>query len=260
METESKFIIPSEAAFARLRAIDMFGKYERRDEHTKEVHDRYLDTPDQAFLKRGWCFRLRKSATGDLLITLKSLQRHAVGTETTSTAIQARDEYETSVTGLKMSKLARQRSQELAKEIAGKQPMRDLITVDQVRTVSYLYEGERAVAELSIDNVDFHTASPSEPGEACSQDLRVGGRATTRRHPRRSPCSGADLQRRIRPRPTAEVQVRTSFADCRRSYWRRTRRGRPPCKTNPQAHQSKTAHAQTGRSPGDRDACWRRGS
>ena len=43
--------------------------------------------------------------------------------------------------------------------------MRDLVTVDQVRTVSYLYEGERAVAELSIDNVDFYTASPSEPGE-----------------------------------------------------------------------------------------------
>jgi CHAD domain-containing protein len=165
LETESKFIIPGEAAFARLRAIDMFGKYERRDERTKEVHDRYLDTPDQAFLKRGWCFRLRKSATGDLLITLKSLQRHAVGTGTPSTAIQARDEYETSVSGLKIASWPDSEAKELAKEIAGKQPMRDLVTIDQVRTVSYLYDGERAVAELSIDDVDFHAASPSEPGE-----------------------------------------------------------------------------------------------
>jgi CHAD domain-containing protein len=165
LETESKFIIPGEAAFARLRAIDMFGKYERRDERTKEVHDRYLDTPDQAFLKRGWCFRLRKSATGDLLITLKSLQRHAVGTGTPSTAIQARDEYETAVSGLKIASWPESEAKELAKEIAGKQSMRDLVTVDQVRTVSYLYDGERAVAELSIDDVDFHPASPSEPDE-----------------------------------------------------------------------------------------------
>jgi CHAD domain-containing protein len=165
LETESKFIIPGEAAFARLRAIDMFGRYERRDERTKEVHDRYLDTPDQAFLRRGWCFRLRKSATGDLLITLKSLQRHAVGSEPTSTAIQARDEYETSVSGLKIASWPDSEAKELAKEIAGKQPMRDLVTIDQVRTVSYLYDGERAVAELSIDDVDFHPASPSQPGE-----------------------------------------------------------------------------------------------
>ena len=41
--------------------------------------------------------------------------------------------------------------------------MRDLVTVDQVRTVSYLYDGERAVAELSIDDVDFHPASPRNP-------------------------------------------------------------------------------------------------
>lgn len=163
METESKFIVPGEAAFARLRAIDTFGKYERRDERTKQVHDRYLDTPNQAFLKRGWCFRVRKGVNGDLLITLKSLRRHALGTDAASTAIQARDEYETSVAGLKIEAWPDSEAKELAAKIAGKQPMRDLVTVDQVRTVSYLYDGERAVAELSLDEVDFHPASASEP-------------------------------------------------------------------------------------------------
>jgi CHAD domain-containing protein len=163
LETESKFIVPGEAAFARLRAIDTFGKYERREERTKQVHDRYLDTPNQAFLKRGWYFRLRKGVNGDLLITLKSLRRHALGTDAASTAIQARDEYETSVAGLKIATWPDSEAKELAAKIAGKQPMRDLVTIDQVRTVSYLYDGERAVAELSLDEVDFHPASASEP-------------------------------------------------------------------------------------------------
>ncbi|HST04703.1 MAG TPA: CHAD domain-containing protein [Chloroflexia bacterium] len=163
METESKFIVPGEAAFARLRAIDTFGKYERRAERTKQVHDRYLDTRGRAFLKAGWCFRLREGAGGDLLITLKSLHRHTVSADTASTAIQARDEYETSVTGLRIATWPESEAKELAARIAGKQPMRDLVTIDQVRTVSYLYDGERAVAELSLDDVDFHPAATGEP-------------------------------------------------------------------------------------------------
>ena len=37
--------------------------------------------------------------------------------------------------------------------------MRDLVMVDQTRTVSYLYQGERRVAEMSLDEVAIQTTN-----------------------------------------------------------------------------------------------------
>lgn len=178
METEAKFRVPGEAAFARLRAITQFGEYERRDERTKEVHDRYLDTPGLNFLNRGLCLRLRKGKEGDLIITIKGLERQDVGDGEEAGGIAAREEYETSVRGLTISRWPESEAKQIAKEIAGRQPLHDLVTVDQTRTVSRLYDGERAVAELSLDEVKFlgdNTSRQAEPNFEIEAELLPDG-------------------------------------------------------------------------------------
>lgn len=163
METEAKFTVPGEAAFARLRGTEQFGKYTRRDERTKEVHDRYLDTPGRNFLNNGWCLRLRKGKEGDLLITIKGLERKALSDGAEAGSIAAREEYETSVPALTLNRWPDSEAKTLAKALAGRQPLRDLVSVSQVRTISRLYDEDRAVAELSLDEVKFQGPGNGDP-------------------------------------------------------------------------------------------------
>lgn len=154
METEAKFRVPGEAAFARLKGAERFGDYERRDESTKQVHDRYLDTARHSFLNNGWCLRLRKGKEGDLLVTIKGLERRAIE-GASSEGIAAREEHEVAVPGLAISRWPAGEAKRLARSLAGSQSLRDIVQVDQSRTVSILYSGDRAVAELSLDEVVF---------------------------------------------------------------------------------------------------------
>jgi triphosphatase len=176
LETEAKFTVPGEAAFARLRGTEQFGSYERREERTKEVHDRYLDTPALSFLNNGWSLRLRKGKAGDLLITIKGLERQALGDESAegdAGGIHARQEYETSVPGLAISRWPASETKQLAKSLAAGQPLRDLVSVGQTRTVSLLYDGERPVAELSLDEVTFHTRDNQDSAIPTTYELEA---------------------------------------------------------------------------------------
>ncbi|MGA7731165.1 MAG: CHAD domain-containing protein [Chloroflexia bacterium] len=176
METEAKFTVPGEAAFARLRGTGQFGSYERREERTKEVHDRYLDTPALSFLNNGWSLRLRKGKAGDLLITIKGLERHALGDESSegeAGGIHSRQEYETSVPGLAISRWPASEAKQLARGLAAGQPLRDLVSVGQTRTVSLLYDGERAVAELSLDEVAFHSENKQDDASPTAYELEA---------------------------------------------------------------------------------------
>src|SRR5205823_4968611 len=152
METEAKFIVPGEATFARLRGVDWFGPYERRGEKTKSVHDRYIDTPDHRFYDKELYVRLREGKEGDILLTIKRLGAPPQG------AIHARDEYQVQVPSLARADWPNSDVRNMVQEIAGDQPLGDLVAIDQTRTVSNLYQGERAVAELSLDEVVIQTA------------------------------------------------------------------------------------------------------
>jgi CHAD domain-containing protein len=152
METEAKFIVPGEATFARLRGVDWFGPYERRGERTKSVHDRYIDTPDHRFYHKELYVRLREGKEGDILLTIKRLGAPPQG------AIHARDEYQVQVLSLARTDWPNSDVRTMVEEIAGDEPLGDLVAIDQTRTVSNLYQGERAVAELSLDEVVIQTA------------------------------------------------------------------------------------------------------
>jgi CHAD domain-containing protein len=146
METEAKFILPDAATFAHLQDLEQIGPYTRYNGQVKHVHDRYVDTPDHRFYRRQFYARLREG--GDqLLLTLKRLGVVPEG------AVHARDEYQTPVPGLEIAAWPEGEARRLAEEIAGDQPLTDLVHLDQTRHVARLHEGERAVAEMSLDEV-----------------------------------------------------------------------------------------------------------
>lgn len=151
METEAKFIVPNEAAFQRLRGLAHIGPYERRDTRVKMVHDRYLDTEDRRFYRQQLGVRLREDGDkeGGLLLTIKRLGASPQG------AIHTRDEYQTIVPGLDINEWPEGEVKRLMWETAGDMPLREFVSLDQTRTVSDLYQGERAVAELSLDEVSI---------------------------------------------------------------------------------------------------------
>jgi inorganic triphosphatase YgiF len=153
VETEAKFTVPDEETFARLQSVERLGPYVGRPGTIKKIRDRYLDTDARSFYSRQFAARLRENTkSGELLLTLKRMGPQAQG------PIHTRDEYETVVPSPDIADWPEGEVRRLVEEIARGQPLRDLVTVDQTRTVSYLYQGERRVAEMSLDEVDMQTS------------------------------------------------------------------------------------------------------
>ncbi|HET6314299.1 MAG TPA: CYTH domain-containing protein [Chloroflexia bacterium] len=154
METEAKFVVPDEATFSCLRQLTAVGPYAVRDTRTKHTHDRYLDTEDRSFFSRNLYVRLRQLSGGVLLLTVKGL-----GLGVREGSIHTRDEYESQVSGLDVAGWPQGDVRRIVEETAQGKPLHDLYSLDQIRTVSNLYQGDRAAAELSVDEVAFHTAT-----------------------------------------------------------------------------------------------------
>ncbi|HEX8228560.1 MAG TPA: CYTH domain-containing protein [Chloroflexia bacterium] len=182
MEIEAKFLVPDEATFAALQQVRAFGPYAVRDTRSKHVHDRYLDTVDRCFYKGNLFVRLREVA-GGLVLTIKGS-----GAGVSEGSIHTRNEYETQVTSLDVATWPQGDVRRIVEETAQGKPLHDLFALDQTRTVSNLYDGERAVAELSLDDVTIQTASRPVRGfeleiellpEGLLDDLRVLSRLLT---------------------------------------------------------------------------------
>jgi len=148
-ETEAKFIVPDRSTFDHLHRITRFGSYTARESRSIEVRDRYLDTADRRFLHHRFAVRIRESDE-KLLLTLKGLG-NANG------AVHTREEYQADVPGIEIGAWPEGEARNLASEIAGDNPLTDLVTVDQTRTVRNLYDGRRLVAEWSLDDVTIPT-------------------------------------------------------------------------------------------------------
>lgn len=152
METEAKFTVPNDATFKELREVERLGQYTRRDASVKYVQDRYLDTPNHRFYGQRFYVRLREpKGEGALLLTLKRLGGDVEG------AIHSREEYQTEVPGLDIAAWPENETRRIAEEIANGESLTDLVTVEQTRLVSHLYDGERQVVEYSLDEVTIQT-------------------------------------------------------------------------------------------------------
>jgi CHAD domain-containing protein len=152
-EIESRYIVPDQALFNRLRALERWDSLTSERRRTLRIVDHYLDTPGRALLRQEWALRLR-AQDGVWLLTLKG-PRQGTG------PILERAEYETELPdrledpaqwppGVIRSRVA---------ELTGGMPLQCLLSIKQRRYRQALYSDERLVGEVSLDVV--RTASGS---------------------------------------------------------------------------------------------------
>jgi CHAD domain-containing protein len=174
-ETEAKYTIPDNETFEKLTGLRRIKRYSRRQGGAARVHDLYLDTDDHRFYGRQYFVRVRQKVNEagaedkPMLLTIKRLGGPTEG------AIHRRAEYEAQVPGFDISEWPQGEARALAEEIAGDEPLRDLVTVDQVRHISTLRDGERVVAEMSLDEISTETGHGPVEAYELEIELRPDG-------------------------------------------------------------------------------------
>jgi CHAD domain-containing protein len=149
LEIEAKYSIPDEQAFRRLLETSSLGGFRLGQTSLNELRDRYLDTSDRSVQAAGYAYRLRQ--TGDrYLVGLKGLGQ-ATG------AIHRRAEYEVDLAEPSPSQAwPPGAARELALQLVGNEPLVPLFEVEQSRYSRPVKQGERTVAELSLERVRIH--------------------------------------------------------------------------------------------------------
>jgi CHAD domain-containing protein/uncharacterized protein YjbK len=145
VEIEAKFSLTSQT-FDRLMEADRIAEYSIGEPKTVRVRDTYLDTLQQRLLAAGYACRRRiREGRSELLITLK-------GMGDTDGAIHRREELETLLDADQPPQAwpagaARDR----VLQIIGDSTLQPIADVHQTRVTKEIVQGERQVAELSLD-------------------------------------------------------------------------------------------------------------
>jgi len=146
MEIEAKFKIPDRGTAERLKRLVRLGRYEPGAVSVRECEDVYLDTASRVLLQHGYACRLR-TVGGRNLVTVKGLGEPRGG-------VHRRFESEASADGAlgpNPRSWPQWEGREIVLSLAGEEALHPLFTVRQTRHVRTLRDGERVVAEMSID-------------------------------------------------------------------------------------------------------------
>jgi len=163
LEVEAKFNVPDEQTFQRLLESTSLAGFHLGEGTTTELHDRYLDTASGAIYAGGYACRLRRQ-DGRILATLKGLGG-------ASGAIHRRAETEVVLPGpLSPQDWPPGPARELALSLQAGEPLVALFDIIQTRYSRPLYDGERPVAELSLDRVHM---LPGDPPAASYLELEA---------------------------------------------------------------------------------------
>ncbi len=147
MEVEAKFRIPDRRTYRMLLQLQELAGYSLAPLGRVQVTDRYYDTPAGHFLAASFSCRLRSEGE-NILVTLKGLGG-ADG------VVHRRTEYEVALPSemLDPTDWPSGEARDLALELAGEAPLQPLVDLRQIRAKRTLMDGERRVAEVSIDEV-----------------------------------------------------------------------------------------------------------
>ena len=146
MEIEAKFVLPDMDTFQRLQSVDRLGGFTLSADRVKQVRDTYLDTAGRVILRAGYACRRREESEG-ILITLKGLGG-AQG------AIHRREELQVLIpSDLPPAQWPPSPVRDRVLQLIGLAPILPLFELRQARTVRGITQGERPVAELSLDDV-----------------------------------------------------------------------------------------------------------
>ncbi len=171
MEVELKYDLCSEQVFRKLLEATGLGAFRLEPIETLEIHDRYLDTEDQALLEGGYACRLRhehgsspQGEGGRYLATVKGLGD-------ASGAFHRRPEHEVALPKpLPPLDWPSGPPRDLVLALCGERPLLPLFDVTQERHRRYVYDQDRAVAVLSLDRVQFYS---DQQGRGSTLELEV---------------------------------------------------------------------------------------
>jgi CHAD domain-containing protein/inorganic triphosphatase YgiF len=150
MEIEAKFSLPNLDTFRRLQGAHQLAGFALSADQTQYVRDIYFDTDERLIMAAGYACRRREQRTG-VLVTLKRL-RAAEG------AIHRREELEVLMpTYRPPAEWPASPVRDQVLELIGDTPPIPLFELRQSRFVRQLNQGERMVAELSLDSVHLIT-------------------------------------------------------------------------------------------------------
>jgi len=146
MEIEAKFTLPDRDVFQRLMSVDRLAGFSLSAGRVKQVRDTYLDTVERLILRAGYACRRREQSEG-ILITLKGLGG-AQG------AVHRREELQVLISSdLPPAQWSPSSVRDRVLQLIGSAPLLPLFELQQLRTVRLMTQGERPVAELSLDDV-----------------------------------------------------------------------------------------------------------
>ena len=155
MEIEAKFIVPDEATLQRLLEMRELGGFRLDPGPTKQVSDSYRDTTDRAIYCGGYACRIRRQGD-EQIATLKGLD-DAEG------AVHERAEHEVPLdAGEAPADWPASPARKLALALTQGEPLIELFSLSQQRHTRTVHaavstsEGDRLVAELSLDVVEMH--------------------------------------------------------------------------------------------------------
>lgn len=147
MEIEAKFRIPDRKTHRVLLQLQELAGYSLVPLGRVQVTDRYYDTPEGHFLAASFSCRLRSQGE-QILVTLKGLGSADGG-------VHRRTEHEVALPSemLNPAGWPPGEARELALELAGEAPLQPLVDMKQIRARRDLMDGDRRVAEVSLDEV-----------------------------------------------------------------------------------------------------------
>jgi len=146
MEVEAKFVLPDGETFRRLKEIDHLAGFALSKGRTRQVGDTYIDTAERTILAAGYACRQR-TLDGSILVTLKGLE----GVEG---AVHRREELEVALPSPQPpSQWPPSPVRDRVLQLIGDTPLAPLVALQQTRTVRLMSDGQRPVAELSLDQV-----------------------------------------------------------------------------------------------------------
>lgn len=148
MEIEAKFAVPDEAMWLKLQTVDQIAGYALSPGKTKQVHDTFMDTPDQSILAARHVCRKREVA-GQIVMTLKSGQ-------TVEGAVHRREELEITLEReLPIGQWPPGEIRDRLLSIVGDVALVPLFDQRQTRVIRWAAKANRVVAEMSVDKVEL---------------------------------------------------------------------------------------------------------
>jgi inorganic triphosphatase YgiF len=155
LELEAKFDVLEPSTHSELAVASVLGHFRLGDSQALHVTDHYIDTKRRNFFGRGFYCRLR-TGEGGVLVTMKG--RRLDETDDPP-EIYRREEVEQRLVNLSFdhSFWPEGPARRLANDVCKGEPLVPVLTLEQDRLERVLYEGDRAVATLTLDRVTSWT-------------------------------------------------------------------------------------------------------